>query len=103
MSSGGSNEQTIGHKYYIGAHMALCHGPVDKLVGIYVGGKAAWLGANTGGHVDLDRPNLFGGTKREGGVSGRVDVEMGAPDQGTNGSGSTSARTSAKPPNQNRR
>lgn len=83
-SGGGSSEQTIGYKYYLGAHMALCHGPADKLVGIYVAGKTAWLGAGTGGHVDLDRPSLFGGTKREGGVSGRIDIEMGAPDQGAN-------------------
>lgn len=82
---GGSSEKvTVGYKYYVGMHMALCHGPVDKLVRIRVGGEKAWVGNNTGGALTIDKPDLFGGEKREGGVSGQVDIEMGSPTQGQN-------------------
>ena len=46
---GSSKKATVGYKYYVGVHTALCHGPVDKLVRIRVGGKDAWAGGNTGG------------------------------------------------------
>ena len=81
---GSSKKVTVGYKYYVGMHMALCHGPVDKLVRIRVGGKKAWVGNNTGGPLTINKPDLFGGEKREGGVSGQVDIEMGGPAQGQN-------------------
>lgn len=84
MSSGGSKKVTVGYKYYAGVHMALCHGPVDKLVRVRVGGKTAWVGNEDGGQIQIDKEELFGGEKREGGVSGAVDVEMGRPSQGQN-------------------
>lgn len=82
---GSSKKVTVGYKYYVGMHMALCHGPVDKLVRIRVGGKKAWVGENGGGALSINKPDLFGGEKREGGVSGQVDIEMGGPAQGQNG------------------
>jgi hypothetical protein len=81
---GSSKRVTVGYKYYVGMHMALCHGPVDKLVRIMVGGKKAWVGNNTGGPLTIDKPDLFGGEKREGGVCGYIDIEMGEPDQAQN-------------------
>jgi len=81
---GSSKEVTVGYKYYVGMHMALCHGPVDKLVRIRVGGKKAWVGENSGGALTIDKPGLFGGENREGGVTGRVDIEMGGPTQAQN-------------------
>lgn len=81
---GSSKKVTVGYKYYVGMHMALCHGPVDKLVRIRVGGKKAWVGENGGGALSINKPDLFGGEKREGGVSGQVDIEMGGPSQGQN-------------------
>lgn len=81
---GSSKKVTVGYKYYVGMHMALCHGPVDKLVRIRVGGKQVWSGNNYGGQLYIDKPDVFGGEKREGGVSGYVDLEMGKPDQGQN-------------------
>ena len=82
---GSSKKVTVGYKYYVGMHMALCHGPIDKLVRIRVGGKDAWVGGVGHGTISIDRPDLFGGEKREGGVSGLIDIESGAPDQGQNG------------------
>ena len=81
---GSSRKVTVGYKYYVGMHMALCHGPIDKLIRIRVGGNKAWVGNHTGGALTIDKPGLFGGEKREGGVSGQVDIEMGAPTQGQN-------------------
>ena len=81
---GSSKKQTVGYKYYIGMHMVLCHGPVDKITAIEVDGKTAWSGNSTGGEIDIDAGNLFGGEDREGGVSGAVDILMGSSSQPKN-------------------
>lgn len=81
---GSSKKVTVGYKYYLGMHMVLCHGPVDKVTRIEVDGKTAWSGNATGGAISIGAPNLFGGESREGGVEGRVDIEMGGPLQGRN-------------------
>lgn len=72
----------IGYKYYLGLHMGLGRGPVDELVEIQVGGKTAWSGSVTAsGQITLDKPKLFGGDKKEGGIKGTLDVLMGEPTQ----------------------
>lgn len=81
---GSSKKVTVGYKYYLGAHLILCHGPLDKVTKIEVDGKTAWSGAATGGSITIAAENLFGGEEREGGVSGVVDIEMGAQTQGKN-------------------
>lgn len=75
---------TVGYKYYLGIHMVLWHGPIDKLNRIEVDQKTAWSGNNTGGPITINQENLFGGEDREGGVSGKVDVEMGRRTQPVN-------------------
>ena len=84
MGGGGGGDVTVGYKYYVGMHMALCHGPCDKLVQVRVGGKTAWVGNHTGGALTINKPSLFGGEKREGGIEGQIDIDMGGPDQGQN-------------------
>lgn len=79
MGKGGS--QTIGYKYFLGEHMIQCHGPADKLLQIKVDKKIAWEGESTGGQITINKPKLFGGDDREGGITGKVDVEMGYPTQ----------------------
>lgn len=81
---GSSKKVTVGYKYYLGMHMILCHGPVDKVTRIEVDGKTAWSGNATGGAITVSAESLFGGEEREGGVSGRVDIDMGGPLQGRN-------------------
>ncbi|NLW82311.1 MAG: VWA domain-containing protein [Desulfovibrionales bacterium] len=81
---GSSKKVTVGYKYYVGMHQALCHGPIDKISRIKVGGKSVWEGYRSGGSIFIDSANVFGGEKREGGVSGQVDIETGAPTQGVN-------------------
>lgn len=82
---GSSKKQTVGYKYYLGMHMILCHGPVDRLLRIRVDEKNAWLGDQKGsGAINVSAESLFGGESREGGVSGTVDFEVGGPTQGKN-------------------
>lgn len=50
--SGGSKEQTVGYRYALGMHLALCHGPVDAIREILVDRRTAWsvlTGSGTGG------------------------------------------------------
>lgn len=81
----GFSKSTVGHKYYIGWHAGLCHGPVDAITNILVGEKQAWSGnATTNTTISINQPDLFGGEKREGGISGAVDICMGGPTQTAN-------------------
>lgn len=81
----GFSKSTVGHKYYIGWHAGLCHGPVDAITNILVGEKQAWSGNATGNTtIGINEPDLFGGEKREGGISGSVDICMGGPAQTAN-------------------
>lgn len=71
--SSGSSDVTIGYKYYLGLHMALCY-PVDELLEFKVADRLAWSGTASTGSITVNSPALFGGEKREGGVSGTVDI-----------------------------
>ena len=83
---GSSKKVTVGYKYHVGMHMVLCHGPVDKLTRISVDSRVAWEGLQEkSGAVIVSSDNLFGGEKREGGVSGTLDVEFGENNQSPNG------------------
>lgn len=75
MGKGGG--QTIGYHYYLGMHLVPCHGPCDNVSRLQVDNRTAWIGTSTGGAVAFSATDLFGGDKREGGVSGTVDVCMG--------------------------
>src|SRR5574340_369013 len=80
----GFKKVTVGYKYYVGMHMVLCHA-ADKITRIVVGERDAWSGSVTANtQIYVDNPNLFGGTDREGGVQGYVDLEFGAAAQGRN-------------------
>ncbi|WP_418647219.1 phage tail protein [Thauera butanivorans] len=79
---GSGKKVTIGYKYYMGIHMGLCRGPINALVAIDAGGKRAWEGSVTAsGTVSINKPGLFGGDKKEGGVDGTLHVMMGEPAQ----------------------
>ncbi|MCP3868317.1 MAG: hypothetical protein GY703_09535 [Gammaproteobacteria bacterium] len=81
---GSSKKVTVGYRYYLGAHLILCHGPIDFLRRIDVDGRTAWEGNYAGGRINLDAQNLFGGDSREGGVSGPLDFETGSATQTAN-------------------
>lgn len=81
---GKSKKVTVGYKYYVGMHWVYCHGPIDNFSQIRVDDRIAWQGTATGGTINISAESLFGGESREGGVSGAVDVAMGALSQTKN-------------------
>lgn len=82
MGGGSSQCTTTGFRYFAGLHLVFCHA-LDKLHKIRVGEKWAWDGAVTENEtITIDKPNLFGGEGREGGIKGKVDVCFGLSDQG---------------------
>lgn len=77
---GKSKKITIGYKYYLGMHMGLCRGEIDRLLEIKIGDRTAWKGEITQNQqFYIDKPDLFGGTKAEGGVQGDCWVMLGNP------------------------
>lgn len=88
----GGGRQVIGYRYFLGLHMAICHGPVDAIGPVYAGerqitGLSAGYSGNPGESIvqsTASSPNLFGGEKKEGGISGTVDFMFGADDQAQN-------------------
>lgn len=79
---GKAKNVTIGFKYYMGLHMCLGRGPVDELCEITVGDRQAWQGSATANQqIRINKKNLFGGTKGEGGIDGTLDLMMGGATQ----------------------
>lgn len=76
--------QTIGFHYKLGVVMALCHSPVDYITEIIIGEKTVWSGSMKDGWFTTHQPELFGGDKKEGGVSGRITILSGERDQQLN-------------------
>lgn len=78
----GAKKQTIGYHYLFSILFELCRGPVDLFRTITVGGKVAWEGnlCDTDSRV-IDKPDLFGGEKKEGGIQGAFQLNMGPLDQ----------------------
>lgn len=77
----GSKKVTTGYRYFAGLHLIFCQA-ADALLKIRVGEKTAWEGEVTANSaITIDKPDLFGGESREGGVKGTVDVCFGGPGQ----------------------
>lgn len=69
-------------EYYMSMHYGVCMDEVDEVTGIYYGEKEAWSGTQAGpGLIQINRPDLFGGVKKEGGVRGSVFVLPGGTNQ----------------------
>ena len=82
---GSKKKQVIGYKYFLGMHLVICHGPVDSIQKIIVGDREAWSGNVTAsGDITIAASELFGGDKKEGGISGTVNVMMGELTQAKN-------------------
>lgn len=81
IKKGGGPKQHVA-TYYMSIFYGICAGPVDKLHRIFVAEKEAWVGpATSKSSVTISNPELFGGLKQEGGVSGVMDFLPGASDQ----------------------
>lgn len=73
---------TIGFWHKMTLYMGECFGEVDALRKIEAGGEVAWEGNLTAsGDIVIDKPNLFGGEKKEGGIRGTLSVRMGEATQ----------------------
>lgn len=78
----GSGGQTVGFRYFMGMHMALCRGPVDEICEFRVGDRTAWAASVlTNATLPVDAYDLFGGEAGEGGIKGDVTFLFGGPDQ----------------------
>lgn len=81
---GGRKKPITGYKNFLGIHFILGLGPADLVHSMSVAKKLLWQGPSSGGRILTSAPDLFGGDRREGGVSGPIDLMMGRPDQGEN-------------------
>ena len=78
---GGGQKQRVAD-YFLSIHTGICSGPVDAIKRIFIAEKVAWEGNQTvGGTININRPDLFGGPQKEGGVVGNVHYLPGNSDQ----------------------
>ena len=79
-----SETVTIGYEYWIGMNMAICHGPIDAITGIWCNDKQV---SSTRLSVDgtstfINSPSLFGGVEHgSGGIAGRFTFYSGSSTQ----------------------
>jgi len=84
---GGSGGNVTGYRYYLAMLSGLCRGPIDALTHIKADEVEIWSGNVTAnGTFEISADAAFGGDEKEGGVSGIVDMQMGAPTQDLTGS-----------------
>ena len=78
---GKASKPTIGFRHYMYLYMGESHSN-DYLAAVKVGGEAAWEGEFYGsGTINIQKPMLFGGDKKEGGIVGTLTVMQGEPTQ----------------------
>ncbi|MCA0196593.1 MAG: hypothetical protein LCH59_00575 [Proteobacteria bacterium] len=79
---GKNSKPVIGYWHFMGLYTGECAGPADVLFTVEAGGEIAWQGEQWGsGSITIDKPNLFGGEKKEGGIVGTLNVRMGESTQ----------------------
>lgn len=79
---GKGDAPTIGYWHKMTLYTGLCHGPVDAFRCREWGGEIAWEGNQTAsGTININKPELFGGEKKEGGIRGQLVIRMGEPGQ----------------------
>lgn len=80
-----SKKSTIGYRYYLGFHTWVCRGPIDKMLEIRYGDREAFKGQHSAsGPLFINKPDLFGGDSKEGGIYGVLDIEFGEDTQTPN-------------------
>ena len=82
---GGQKEQVVGYRYSFGQHLLAATNKL-AILNVRYQNKETWQGVRPGGEtIFLNRPGLFGGEEREGGIVGRVDLLDGTATQDRNG------------------
>ena len=82
-----SSKITIGYKYLLGLESTLCYGTVDELVSIEFGDVEAGMSQTVSADevvVNINKPDLFGGDEKEGGIVGKMRFYLGTPAQTAN-------------------
>lgn len=67
----------VGWRYHIGLAYSLCWGVVDAIEAVLVGDKELWTGSANAGTITIDKPDVFGGDKEEGGYSATLEIYSG--------------------------
>jgi hypothetical protein len=69
-------------EYRMSIHFGVCAGPIDHVSAVYIGEKEAWSGRlEDTGAVIINKPDLHGGIKKEGGAVGTMTYLPGFEDQ----------------------
>jgi len=68
-------------EYFMSLHYGICQGVVEKFVSLSVNDKLVGNCAALTTVYDINRPDLFGGIKKEGGLRGRVVFQNGSDTQ----------------------
>lgn len=93
----GAKKQTIGYNYLMSLHMGLGRGPVNEIPEIRAGDvtmiDTPICIAESGQLVEINRPDLFGGETKEGGIRGPMYIYNGAADQELQGALTSSVGT----------
>ena len=74
--------KTYYYLYYFSQHLGFCHGPIDSIEQIYFREKKVWTEDDEGpqnapGTREINKPELFGGDEREGGIVGTLQFAFG--------------------------
>lgn len=78
MSSSAPPSGSAGYDYYADVQLELQYGPVDSVTRFIYGEREAWSGEQTeSGDINVNAPELFGGSTREGGPVGTLTITMG--------------------------
>lgn len=79
----GTKKTDSGFKYFMSIHMGLSRA-IDDMIEIKVSDRTVWTGniseENTS-IISINQPEIFGGDKAEGGISGQLKIMRGASDQ----------------------
>jgi len=79
---GKSKSQTIGYRYFMSILSGLCRGPINEFVEWQAADLSAWRGSITDNTLSaVNKPELFGGEKKEGGIQGPFYLAMGGDTQ----------------------
>ncbi|MFK2904582.1 hypothetical protein ISP17_11450 [Dyella ginsengisoli] len=82
---GGSKKQTIGYHYKWLLHFGWCRGVIDALLELRGGDAPFFQGRLTSSQrITINKPDLWGGEKGEGGITGDWDILFGEPTQAPN-------------------
>lgn len=75
-----TKKTVVGHRYYMGMQLGVCHGEDAELKAVYFADDLAWsgsVGGMYGESFEINKPDLFGGPEGGGGASGKVTFYSG--------------------------